>query len=100
MNASGAPASSRENWSARRSTERDSRLAITPIGALTAAAASASAGSAAGVPRSSLSAQLQRWTASAAAGAMIAANSTVRGTSRWRTWPSSWATTSRISSRE
>ena len=63
------------------------------------AAAKRQRGSAPGVPRSSESRQLSRWTASAAAGATIAANSTPRGTSRLRTCASSWATTTRTSSR-
>jgi hypothetical protein len=98
-NAFGDPDKASEKSSARRSIARDSRLPISPVGADTSPVATASAGSAAALPRSLEIAQLSRCTANATAGATIAAYSTPRGTSRWRTWASSWATTTRISSR-
>ena len=52
------------------------------------AAARASAGSAPALALAGDIPQLSRCTANAAAGAVSAANATLRGTSRWRTWAS------------
>ena len=51
MNDCGAPVSLRANESARASTRRESWLEIVPTAVETTASASATAGSAAGVPR-------------------------------------------------
>ena len=77
------------------STARDSCAALGPSRADTAPAASASAGRAAG-PGSS--ARVAAATAAAAGTTAAASSPSVRRTSRWRTWASSWATTRRTSS--
>ena len=78
-NASGAPVSSSENASARRSIARDRRLPISPIGARRPAGGERQRGQRAGGAALGRQPQLSRWTASAAAGATSAAYSTPRG---------------------
>ena len=94
MKASGSPARSSENTSARTSTLRDSAAPATPPKNDTMPADSASAGSIAGPPRSSSAMRsARRCTRCAPAGAAIAIQARKRGTSRCFTWLSSWATT-------
>ena len=99
MNVAGSRVSSSENASARRSTSRESWFETIVTAGTTSASESATAGTARGPSAAPRGASRSASTAAAHMpnGATIASQINPLRTSWWCTWPSSCATTRRVS---